>query len=123
MADLLKEETPQVSSIDGKSIMMRREDLERLASLVSTDALEKIHLPIVFIRRSEMGRGAYTVLGDKPEAYAVARALGSFSGDLEEYRRQSGPELVVYKPEISELMRKYHSLIVIGFGVPEDLQR
>jgi uncharacterized protein (UPF0216 family) len=123
MADLLKEETPQVSSIDGKSIMMRREDLERLASLVSTDALEKIHLPIVFIRRSEMGRGAYTVLGDKPEAYAVARALGSFSGDLEEYRRQSGPEPVVYKPEISELMRKYHSLIVIGFGVPEDLHR
>jgi uncharacterized protein len=123
IADLLKEETPQVSSIDGKSIMMRREDLERLASLVSTDALEKIHLPIVFIRRSEMGRGAYTVLGDKPEAYAVARALGSFSGELEEYRRQSGPELVVYKPEISELMRKYHSLIVIGFGVPEDLHR
>ena len=123
IADLLKEETPQVSSIDGKSIMMRREDLERLASLVSTDALEKIRLPIVFIRRSEMGRGAYTVIGDKPEAYAVARALGSFTGDLQEYRRQSGPELIVYKPEISELMRKYHSLIVIGFGVPEDLHR
>jgi uncharacterized protein (UPF0216 family) len=123
IADLLKEETPQVSSIDGKSIVMRGEELEKLASLVSTDALEKIHLPIVFIRRSEMGRGAYTVLGDKPEAYSVARALGSFTGDFEEYRRQSGPELVVYKPEISELMRKYHSLIVIGFGVPEDIHR
>ena len=121
LAELLKEETPQVSSIDGKNIVMRKEELEKLASIVSRDALEKIRLPIVLIRRSEMGRGAFTVLGDKPEAYTVARALGSFNGDFEEYRRQSGPELVVYKPEVSELTRKYHSLIVIGFGVPEDL--
>ncbi|TMI40010.1 DUF61 family protein [Candidatus Bathyarchaeota archaeon] len=121
LAELLKEETPQVSSIDGKSIVMRKEELEKLASLVSKDALEKVRLPIVFIRRSELGRGAFTVLGDNPEAYTVARALGSFTGDFEEYRRQSTPELVVYKPEVSELTRTYHSLIVIGFGVPEDL--
>ena len=121
LAELLKEETPQVSSIDGKSIVMRKEELEKLASIVSRDALEKIRLPIVLIRRSEMGRGAFTVLGDRPEAYTVVRALGSFNGDFEEYRRQSGPELVVYKPEVSELTRKYHSLIVMGFGVPEDL--
>ena len=120
LAELLKEETPQVSSIDGKSIVMRKEELEKLASIVSRDALEKIRLPIVLIRRSEMGRGAFTVLGDRPEAYTVVRALGSFNGDFEEYRRQSGPELVVYKPEVSELTRKYHSLIVMGFGVPED---
>jgi len=100
---------------------MRKEELEKLASIVSRDALEKIRLPIVLIRRSEMGRGAFTVLGDKPEAYTVARALGSFNGDFEEYRSQSGPELVVYKPEVSELTRKYHSLIVMGFGVPEAL--
>ncbi|TMI59006.1 DUF61 family protein, partial [Candidatus Bathyarchaeota archaeon] len=63
LAELLKEETPQVSSIDGKSIVMRKEELEKLASIVSRDALEKIRLPIVLIRRSEMGRGAFTVLG------------------------------------------------------------
>ena len=121
LGELLREETPQVSSIDGKSIVMRKEELEKLASLVSKDALERIRLPIVFIRRSEMGRGAYTVLGDKPEAYIVALALGSFTGDLEEYRRQSEREIIVYKPEVSELTRQYHSLIVIGFGVPETL--
>jgi len=121
LAELLKEETPQVSSIDGSNIVMRREELEKLASIISEDALEKVHLPIVFVRRSEMGRGAFTVLGDKSEAYAVARALGSFTGDLEEYLRQSSSELVVYKPEVSELTRQYHSLIVVGFGVPGDL--
>jgi len=120
LAELLKEETAQVSSIDGKSIVMRKEELEKLASIVSKDALEKIRLPIVLIRRSEMGRGAFTVLGDRPEAYTVVRALGSFNGDLEEYRRLPRPELVVYKPEVSQLTRKYHSLIVMGFGVPED---
>src|SRR5438093_13738181 len=84
LAELLKEETPQVSSIDGKSIVMRKEELEKLASIVSRDALEKIGLLIVLIRRSEMGRGAFTVLGDKQEAYTVHRPRGGFNGEFEQ---------------------------------------
>ena len=101
---------------------MRKDELESLASILPKDDAGKIHLPIVLIRRRDMGPGAFTILGDKPEAYAVSRMLSRFDGDFEEYRAKSGPELVVYKPQVSELTRKFHSLIVIGFGVSEDTQ-
>jgi len=119
LAELLRDDSPEVSSIDGRKIVMRKSELELLASFLTDDAIEKLQLPIVLIRRSEMGVGAFTVLsGDKLEMYAVARLLGSFEGSLEDYRREV-TDLVVYKPQISELIRRFHSLLVIGFGVPE----
>ncbi len=119
LGELLRDDSPEVSSIDGRKIVMRKAELEMLASFLPQDAIEKLQLPIVLIRRSDMGVGAFTVLsGDKLEMYAVAKLLGSFEGGLQDYRREV-PDLVVYKPQISELIRKFHSLIVIGFGVPE----
>ncbi len=120
LMELLTEASPEVSSLDSRKIVMRKEELERLASLIPKDAQERLQLPIVLIRRSEMGLGAFTVLsGDKLEMYAVSRLLGTFASSLEDYLRDYTSELVVYKPQISELIRNYHSLIVIGFGVPE----
>lgn len=121
LGELLTEDVPSVSTVDGHLILMRKNELEELASSIPGDGKERVKLPLIFLRRNELGPGSFTVLGDPYEEYAAVLLAGSFKGTFEEFKRQKRDPLVLYKPQISGLLRRFHSLIVLGFGV-SDLQ-
>ena len=98
---------------------MKKSELEEFSSSVPEDGKDRIKLPLVLLRRRELGPGAFAVLGDPYEEYAIMLLLGSFKGTFEEFKRGNQKPVVFYRPEISELIRKYHSLVVLGFGVSE----
>ncbi len=117
LKELLSEGMPNVLAVGGQPIQMRRNELEELSSSLPEDGKEKIRLPLVLLRRRELGPGAFTVLGDPYEEYAVMLLAESFKGTFEEFKRQRTDPVVFYKPQISALMRRFHSLVVIGFGL------
>ncbi|MGQ9542470.1 MAG: DUF61 family protein [Candidatus Bathyarchaeia archaeon] len=116
---LIDEDEPSVETIDGGTIMMRREELLRLAELVPTSLHDKLQLPIVVQRRFDLGRSVYTVVRDKLEEFTLKYALGLADRDFKDYEVED--EFYIYKPYLSELIRMFQSLIVIGFGMPEGL--
>ena len=116
LAELLKEASPSVGSVSGDLIKMRKTELEELARSLPTTAPERIRLPLILLRRSDLGSGAYTVLGDPYEEYAVSILSRSSQSEFEEFKRRRTSPSIFYKPEISELLRKFHSLVTIGFG-------
>ncbi len=115
ITELLKEETPSVPSVDGSRIIMKRTELESLASKLGDDVHDRVKLPVVLLRRTE--------LGDLVEEFALFNVTTDNKVTLEEFRKTHTTPTIFYKPQVSELLRMFHSLIVIGFGVPEDLYR
>jgi uncharacterized protein (UPF0216 family) len=114
--ELLAEDSPRVPSVSGHVIKMKKQELLDLSSSIPNLERSKIRLPIILLRRTDLGPGAFVVLGDPYEEYAVSILSGSFTGTFDEYRRRGSTALTIYKPQVSLLLRKFHSLITVGFG-------
>jgi uncharacterized protein (UPF0216 family) len=120
LSELLAEETPSVPSADGGKIVMRKTELEDLERNLPDSLRGRVRLPFVFLRRTDLGTGAFTLLGDPAEELAILALISDNKETLEEFRRKQTRPTVFFKPQVSELVRRLHSLIVIGFGVSED---
>ena len=117
--ELLAEDPPTVSTVRGEKLTMTKRELEALCAELPDGLQNKLKLPIVFLRRRELGTGAFTILGDSYEEYAMSKLLGEYKGTLADFQRSRESSTIFYKPQVSELMRRFHSLIVIGFGLSE----
>ena len=120
---LLAEESPSVPCTDGSRIVMKKEELKDLANSLPESLRDRVKLPLVMLRRMELGPGAFTLLGDSTEEFALSILTEGSPGSLEEFRKNQKSPTIFYKPQISELLRRFHSLIVIGFGVPDDFAK
>ena len=116
LKDLLEDPAPSVASVSGHSIKMKREELEDLSRGLAPDELQKVKLPIILLRRRDLGTGAFTVLGDPFEEYVIMKITESFIGAYDQFRTQRGSVVAIYKPQVSLLLRRFHSLVTIGFG-------
>jgi uncharacterized protein (UPF0216 family) len=114
--ELLAEDSPSVPSISGHVIKMKKQELLDLSYSIPNLDGSKIRLPIILLRRTDLGPGAFVVLGDPYEEYAMSVLSGSFRGTFDEYRKRGSTASVIYKPQVSLLLRRFHSLVTIGFG-------
>lgn len=117
LQELLREDRPSVSTLRGADSSFKKPELETLSRLVPQEATERIKLPFVFMRRLELGPGAYELLGDTFEQYTLAKVAGLFIQEYDDFRRTAAVPFVFYRPQIVDLMSKFHSLIVLGFAV------
>ena len=117
--ELLAEEQPSVSTVGGEKANMKKSEVEALSAGLPDALRDKVRLPLVLLRRRELGPGALTLLGDPNEEYAVSNILGEYNGTLAEFQRSRQSATVFYKPQVSELTRRFHSLVVVGFGLSE----
>ncbi len=76
LEELLRFATPRYETQSGEFSAIRREELEFL----SREVPERLHidfrLPIIILRRLDMGPGIHTVAGGRPEMFLVQRVLG-----------------------------------------------
>ncbi len=119
LSELLNEKEPKVEAVDGSLIIMRKNELEELAKIVPKEHHKKFNLPIVVLRRMDLGRGTFTPLGGKIERFTIKKILGLTSLPFDSISQDEPCHL--YRPQVQELLRKFKSLVVIGFGVPEEL--
>ena len=116
LKELLSDPAPQVLAASGDLIRMRKDELEELSHSLPTEADTRVRLPIVLLRRGDLGAGAFSIIGDRYEEYAMLLLVGSFKESFEQFREQKPGLVVLFKPQISLLMRRFHSLLVLGFG-------
>ena len=120
MSELTKSTDPTVEAVDGTSILLRAVEMEELARIVPREYQDRLKLPIVILRRTELGKSTYTVSGEPIEQFTVKRILGATDADFHQMYKDREP-FFLYRPQVVELLRKYHSLFVIGFGLPREL--
>src|SRR6266852_1933348 len=103
--DLLAEEQTSVSTVGGEKANMKKSEVEALSAELPDALRDKVRLPIVLLRRRELGAGAFTLLGDPYEEYALSKVLGEYNGTLADFQGSRQSATVFYKPQVSELMR------------------
>ena len=120
MRDLMKGTDPTIEAVDGTLILLRTVEIEELSRIVPREYQDRLKLPIVILRRIELGKSTYTVGGETIEEFTVKKILGETDADF--HQMYMDRELFfLYRPQIVELLRRYHSLFVIGFGLPREL--
>jgi uncharacterized protein (UPF0216 family) len=120
MSDLMKSSDPTIEAVDGTSILLRTDELEELSRIVPREYQDRLKLPIVILRRMEFGKSTYTVSGEPIEEFTVKKILGETNADFHQMYMDR-ESFFLYRPQVVELLRKYHSLFVIGFGLPREL--
>ncbi len=120
IAQLLKATEATVETVDGTSILLKKEEIEKLAQIVPETYHNQIRLPMIILRRMELGKSVYTVAGEPIEEFTVKKILGLTESEFPYIRTDRSP-FFLYRPQVVELLRDYHSLFVIGFGVPREL--
>jgi len=116
LKELLNDPSPRVPAASGDLIKMKKPELEELSRSLPAEANTRVKLPIVLLRRRDLGPGAFTVMGDRYEEYAMLLLTESFKGSFEQFSEQKSDVIVLFKPQISLLMRRFHSLLILGFG-------
>jgi uncharacterized protein (UPF0216 family) len=116
---LLPNDDVTIEAVDG-NIILRHADLRQLAEIVPAEYHDKLRLPFIILRRMEMGRSIYTVAGDRMETFTIQKILGSTDDSFHEMYNHP-EQMFLYRPEVTELVAKFHSLVVIGFSIPRDL--
>jgi uncharacterized protein (UPF0216 family) len=120
LRELLKHTDPTVEPVDGSSILLRTVELQERARIVPLEYHDRVRLPIIVLRRMDLGKSTYTVAGEPIEEFTVKKILSITNVSYREmYKDQTS--LFLYRPQVIELLQKYHSLFVIGFGVPREL--
>jgi uncharacterized protein (UPF0216 family) len=120
LSELLASADPSVETVDGTSIFLRKAELEELAKLIPQRYHDQLRLPLILLRRMDLGKSVYTIAGEPVEELTVKKILGETETDYLPIKKDDRPFLI-YRPQVSELLRKYHSLFVIAFGVPREL--
>ena len=120
LKELLTETNATLPTMDGSNIILKKEEIEELARIVPPEYHDSVKLPIIVLRRMELGKSVYTVSGDRLEEFTVKKILGKTNADFHTLYSDHEP-LFLYRPDISELVRRFHSLVVIGFGIPKEL--
>ena len=113
LSELLKAETPQITTRRGHIYMVDKERLLKLASYVPRRLHSKIRIPVILMRRMDAGRGVYMVMGGFYEKLLVKNLVEN----LDPFREDIEVEdpLYVYTPHVTELIVKYRTLFQVGF--------
>lgn len=95
---------------------MKKQELLDLSSSMPDLDKSRVTLPIILLRRTDLGTGTFAILGDAYEQYVVSYLSGAYSGTFEDFRRRGIDIISIYTPQVASLIRKFHSLIALGFG-------
>jgi uncharacterized protein (UPF0216 family) len=120
LTELLKSDSPTVATVDGSSIIINKSELQELAKIVPAEYHDRVKLPIIILRRMELGKSVHTVVGERIEEFTIKKILGLTNDEYHQmYKGQES--MFLYRPQVVELLRRFHSLIVVGFGIPKEL--
>jgi uncharacterized protein (UPF0216 family) len=116
---LLELQIPEYLTRVGKKSTFKHEEIELLANEVPTKFHNEVKLPIVVLRRLDLGRGIYSVTGSKPELFLIWKIIGQVDlewGELAEWK----PRDRMYRPQVQILRRKLPSATCIGFTTQKE---
>ncbi|MCS7136262.1 MAG: DUF61 family protein [Nitrososphaerota archaeon] len=103
---LLNLDEPCVKTISGEIHYFDKRELEEFKKILPREF--DVSLPLIFIRRRELGEGVYIIKGEKNEAEAFRLALGLSSV------HKSAEGYYTYRPFVIEFLRRYQTLGVLG---------
>jgi uncharacterized protein (UPF0216 family) len=114
LSELLQNNTPSFDTRGGETSLFLKDELEMLAEEIPSRYHEEFMLPIVILRRMDLGIGIFTVAGSKTELFLIHKILGQEQldwDDLVSWR----PVDRLARPQVQLIRRKLSSTTTLGF--------
>lgn len=122
LSELIASESPHYVTRSGESSAFREEEIEMLSNEVPAECQSDLRLPIVILRRLDLGPGIFTVAGGKVELFLVQRMIiGHVDLPWSDIRTWK-PVNTLARPQIQMFRRKMPSTTCIGFTLVPDTQ-
>ncbi len=114
LTDLLSSDTPSFKMRSGEDSVFIKEEVQMFADKIPSAYHSSILLPVVILRRRDLGSGIYTVTGSKVELFFIQQLLGYVVLGWDGFSRWQTVDRFV-RPQIQLLRRKLPSTSVVGF--------
>ncbi len=103
----------ELEAVDGSQIVLEEKDVKKLAEEVPKRLWSSVHLPFIFLRDLRLGPGTFYIVGSEAERFVIHKLVGDVEEDFEKGVEASP---YIYRPQVQELLNRFRSLVVIGFG-------
>ncbi|MHA1754031.1 MAG: DUF61 family protein [Candidatus Odinarchaeia archaeon] len=110
--ELLEAQSPFIPTRNGGKLYLNKSELIELSKLLNENEKNQLKLPIVFIRRFDLGTGVYSLSGGKNEIDLIRKILKTLN--IESQISYANP--YIYKPVLSLIKKRFRTIILIGFG-------
>ncbi|MHA1917203.1 MAG: DUF61 family protein [Candidatus Ranarchaeia archaeon] len=114
--DLINNQAPKIKTRSEEDWHFNREEIKSVSKLVPEKYWDKITLPIILLRRQDLGLGAFTISGNKINEFLISKILNGKEANFEELLESKKP-LIIYKPQVRDVRRILKTLTTISFGV------
>ena len=114
LSELADSDSPSFKTRGGEVSAFLRDEIAMLAEEVPSIHYGSIMLPIVILRRRDLGSGIYTVTGSKIELFLVHRFLEQDSLGWDGINKWKSTDRYA-RPQIQILRRKLSSTTQLGF--------
>ncbi len=103
---------------DDSQLYIDKKEVDLLLSICPEEKAKDVLLPILIIRRRDLGRGTYIISGELIEQFLVLKAIKKFDGGWREFRKNSNLSALtfLYKPDLIELRKVLPTSTIIGFS-------
>ena len=105
-------------SKENSQIYIDKKEISLLHRLCPETKMKSVHLPILIIRRRDLGAGTYVISGELIDQFLVLKVLNKISEDWETFtqREKSLNSFFLYKPDLIELRKILPTSTIIGFS-------
>ena len=104
-------------SKDNSKLYIDKKEIDLLLSICPTAKENEVLLPLLIIRRRDLGLGTYVISGELIDQFLILKALDKFEGSWTEFNKNPLPKHLtfLYKPDLIALRKKLSTSTVIGF--------
>lgn len=113
LKEALQKDVPHFVTRRGKQSTIKKAELNLLSDIVPEPFHDQIMLPIILLRRIDLGTGIFTVSGSKPTLFLIHKLLGYVDLPWEEMHEWEPRDRLV-RPQIQQLRRKIPSASCLG---------
>ncbi|MDF1540098.1 MAG: DUF61 family protein [Candidatus Thorarchaeota archaeon] len=114
LAELIQNASPSFVTRGGENSVFLKDEIGMLAKEVPSIYHDEFMLPIVLLRRMDLGTGIYTIAGSKTELFLISKVLGQ--DDLQwKYLISWRPVDRLARPQVQIVRRKLPSTTSLGF--------
>jgi len=113
---ILKMKQPKYKLRDGQFSDFNSDEIESIKEIIPEKYWKQVLLPIIILRRRDLGAGAFTVGGTDPNRYLIEKLFADDLPSFEIWRVEKKDIKIFYKPQVRIIRKTYPSTTVIGFS-------
>jgi len=108
--------TQGYKSRDGNFTHFSTNEINQIKNMIPKDFWKHVQLPIIILRRRDLGTGAFTIGGTEENSYVIEKILDDNLSNYLIWKNTEKNQKILYRPDISIVRKFFPTTTVLGFS-------